>query len=89
MEKEIKFIEQILAKLLQEKRLQEGMLKTYEDHLKDKRWVTDIEYLNYETGKAKIKISEINYIYDHLEKRYKNLQEKYKKTDVFLQQKMM
>ncbi len=89
MEKEIKFIEQILAKLLQEKRLQEGMLKTYEDHLKDKRWVTDIEYLNYETGKAKIKISEINYIYDHLEKRCKNLQEKYKKTDVFLQQKMM
>lgn len=89
MEKEIKLIEQILAKLLQEKRLQEGMLKTYEDHLKDKRWVTDIEYLNYETGKAKIKISEINYIYDHLEKLCKNLQEKYKKTDVFLQQKMM
>lgn len=89
MLKEISFIEQIMAKLLQEKRLQEGKISTFEDHLKDKAWITDINYLKYEIGVSKVKISEVNYIYSLIEKRHKFLKEKVKKNDLYLQQKMM
>ena len=80
MKKEIEFINQVLATLIQDRRDLESRLKILDNNFNNPGWVSDRKYLSFEIGKAKSKIDQINYINFILKNRQKRLEEKYLKS---------
>lgn len=81
MLKEIKFVEQIQAYLVIEKRTLENKLFMLRDKFKQPAWYSDRNYLNYEIGQSENKIQYINYMLNILENRLKKLKEKHQKIE--------
>ena len=89
MNQEDKFIDKILCFLIKKERDLSSKKAIYSEKLKDKYWKIDSKYLNYEIGQAEMELKYINYIKFLLKKRKQLLEEKLKKVDENIQQKIL